>query len=50
MVSNSALDRAFDHAGKARGYSAINWADEDPEEFGGSVVRNQDLRRYVPDS
>jgi hypothetical protein len=30
------------------GFSAINWIDEDPEEFGGSVVLNSRLRRYEP--
>lgn len=32
------------------GYSAINWIDEDPEEFGGSRVRNTDIRRCDPPS
>jgi hypothetical protein len=31
------------------GFSAVNWTDEDPEEFGGSVVPNADLREYDPD-
>jgi hypothetical protein len=26
------------------GYSAVNWVDEDPEEFGGSVVADERLR------
>jgi hypothetical protein len=26
------------------GYSAVNWLDEDQEEFGGSVVSNERLR------
>lgn len=31
------------------GFSAISWLDEDPEEFGGSVVPNSHLRRHDPD-
>jgi hypothetical protein len=26
------------------GYSAVNWVDEDSEQFGGSVVSNERLR------
>jgi hypothetical protein len=30
------------------GYCAVNWLDEDPEEFGGSVVPNERLRLAHP--
>ena len=32
------------------GFSAVNWVDEDPDEFGGSLLPNADLRRYEPPS
>jgi hypothetical protein len=31
------------------GFSAINWTDEHPKEFGGAVVPNADLRQCDPD-
>jgi hypothetical protein len=30
------------------GHCAVNWLDEDPEDFGGSVVANERLRRVRP--